>query len=87
MFRDTRYYEYFLTIESGQLLVLYTDGLTEAMNSADEEYGRDRLVEAVRQCSPSERQEMIDYIHRDLIAWTDGQGADDDVTLFIIKAL
>lgn len=87
MFRDSRYYEYFLTIESGQLLVLYTDGLTEAMNSVEEEYGRDRLVEAVRQCRDLNAREMIDYIHRDLIAWTDGQGAHDDVTLFIIKAL
>jgi sigma-B regulation protein RsbU (phosphoserine phosphatase) len=87
MFRDTRYYEYYLTIESGQLLVLYTDGLTEAMNSADEEYGRDRLVESVRKCRDLSTREMIDYIHRDLINWTDGQGADDDVTIFIIKAL
>src|SRR6059058_2776252 len=30
MFRDTRYYEYYLNIEPGQLLVLYTDGVTEA---------------------------------------------------------
>src|SRR5436190_9590971 len=50
MFRDTRYYEYFATIEPGQLLVLYTDGATEAMNRMREEYGRNRLVEAVRKC-------------------------------------
>jgi len=87
MFRDTRYYEYFLTIESGQLLVLYTDGLTEAMNSAEEEYGRERLVEAVKQSRHLSVREIIDHIHRDLIAWTEGQGANDDVTLFIIKAL
>lgn len=87
MFRDTRYYEYFLTIDSGQLLVLYTDGLTEATNSTEEEYGRDRLVAAVRECRDLSAREMIDYIHRDLITWTDGQGASDDVTIFIIKAL
>ena len=87
MFRDTRYYEYYLTIESGQMLVLYTDGLTEARNSSDEEYGRDRLVESVRKCRDLSAREMIDYIHRDLITWTDGQGADDDMTIFIIKAL
>src|ERR1700694_623062 len=48
MFRDTRYYEYYATIESGQMLVLYTDGVTEAMNPAGEEYGLDRLVDAAR---------------------------------------
>ena len=87
MFRDTRYYEYYLTTESGQMLVLYTDGLTEARSATEEEYGRDRLVESVRKCRDLSAREMIDYIHRDLITWTDGQGADDDVTIFIIKAL
>lgn len=87
MFRDSRYYEYFETLEPGQALVLYTDGVTEAMNSAGDEYGRDRLIEAVRQCRDRSAREMIDYIHRELNAWTEGQGAHDDVTFFIIKAL
>src|SRR5436305_7881913 len=87
MFRDSRYYEYFETIEPGQVFVLYTDGVTEAMNSTDEEYGRDRLVAAVRACRELPAREMIDFIHRDLTVWTDGRGAHDDVTFFIIKAL
>ena len=87
MFRDSRYYEYFETIEPGEVFVLYTDGVTEAMNSTDEEYGRDRLVTAVRACRELPAREMIDFIHRDLTAWTDGRGAHDDVTFFIIKAL
>jgi sigma-B regulation protein RsbU (phosphoserine phosphatase) len=87
MFGDTRYYEYFATIEPGQVLVLYTDGVTEATNRALEEYGRDRLVEAVRQCRHLGAREMIDYIHRDVLNWTEGLGATDDVTFFIIKAL
>src|SRR6266404_6293073 len=87
MFRDSRYYEYFETIEPGEVFVLYTDGVTEAMNSTDEEYGRDRLVAAVRQCRDLPAREMIDFIHRELTAWTDGRGAHDDVTFFIVKAL
>lgn len=87
MFRDTRYYEYFAEIAPGQLLVLYTDGVTEATNRAQEEYGRDRLVEAVRQCRDRGAREMIEFIHRDVHSWTEGLGATDDVTFFIIKAL
>src|SRR5882762_6524832 len=75
MFRDTRYYEYFANIEPGQLLVLYTDGVTEAVNRALEEYGRDRLVEAVRNCRHLSSREMIDFIHRDVLDWTEGLGA------------
>jgi phosphoserine phosphatase RsbU/P len=87
MFRDTRYYEYFAEIQPGQVLVLYTDGVTEAMNRKFEEYGRDRLVEAVRNCRNLSSREMIDFIHRDVLNWTEGLGATDDVTFFILKAL
>src|SRR3989440_3569717 len=87
MFRDSRYYEYFETIEPGEVFVLYTDGVTEAMNSTDEEYGRDRLVTAVRACRHLPAREMIDFIHRELTVWTEGRGAHDDVTFFVIKAL
>src|SRR6059058_2173459 len=87
MFRDSRYYEYFETIEPGEVFVLYTDGVTEAMNSAGEEYGRERLIAAVRECRDQPARDMIDFMHRDLIAWTEGHGVTDDVTFFIVKAL
>jgi len=87
MFRDTRYYEYYATIESGQMLVLYTDGVTEAMNPAGEEYGLDRLVDAARRGRDLSARELINSIHREVIDWTDGLGATDDVTFFIVKAL
>jgi len=87
MFRDSRYYEYFETIEPGEVLVLYTDGVTEAMNAAGEEYGRERLIAAVRECRDQPARDMIDFMHRDLIAWTEGHGITDDVTFFIVKAL
>ena len=87
MFRDSRYYEYYATIEPGQMLVLYTDGVTEAMNPSGEEYGGQRLVAAALRGRHLSARELIDFIHRDVIDWTGGRGAHDDVTFFIIKAL
>jgi sigma-B regulation protein RsbU (phosphoserine phosphatase) len=87
LFKDTRYYEYYLPIDSGQTLVLYTDGATEAQSSAGVEYGRDRLVEAVRRSRHLRAREMIDFIYNDIFEWTGGQGSGDDVTFVIIKAL
>lgn len=86
MFRDSRYYEYFATVNPGETMVLYTDGVTEATNPAGEEYGRDRLVAAVRRARELPAREMIDFIHRDLMDWTNGHGATDDVTFFVVKA-
>ena len=87
MFRDSRYYEYFATIEPGQLLVLYTDGVTDAMNQSGEDYGRQRLVEAVRQAQQLSARDLIDSIQQDVMKWTDGRGSHDDVTFFVVKAL
>jgi len=87
LFKDTRYYEYYLPIDAGQTLVLYTDGATEAQSPGGEEYGRDRLVEAVRRSRDRRAREMIDYIYNDIFEWSGGRGATDDVTFVIVKAL
>ena len=87
MFRNTRYYEYYQAIEQGQILVLYTDGVTEAQNPKGEEYGRDRLEKAVRANRNLSARDLITTIQQDVDSWTDGRGASDDMTFFIIKAL
>jgi sigma-B regulation protein RsbU (phosphoserine phosphatase) len=87
MFRDSRYYEYYATIDPGQIFLLYTDGATEATDLAGEEYGRDRLVDAIRRSRDLPAREMIDFLHQDLMEWTDGRNPPDDVTFFIVKAL
>ncbi|MGH9881144.1 MAG: PP2C family protein-serine/threonine phosphatase, partial [Pyrinomonadaceae bacterium] len=85
MFRDTRYYEYYLTLEQGDLLLLYTDGVTEAMNPQGEEFGTDRLVQSVKATSVLSARELIAAVYRDVIDWTDGVGLTDDATFFVIK--
>jgi sigma-B regulation protein RsbU (phosphoserine phosphatase) len=87
MFRDTRYHEYYLTTEPGETLVLYTDGVTEANNSKGEEFGRRRLAEAVIANRHLSARELIAAVQKIVIEWTDGLGATDDVTFFVIKAL
>ncbi len=87
MFRDTRYHEYHLILEPGDVLVLYTDGATEANSPTGEEFGRDRLVAAVKESIDRPAREMIASIQMAILEWTASVGASDDVTLFIIKAL
>ena len=86
MFRETRYHEYYLTTKPGDTLVLYTDGVTEAANSQGEEFGQLRLAEAVKRHQHLPARELIAAVHKDVIEWTDGLGATDDVTFFVIKA-
>ena len=87
MFPGTRYHRYHLLLEPGDVLVLYTDGATEAESPAGEEFGRDRLAQAVKEHYEQPAREMIASLQMAILEWTDHAGANDDVTFFIIKAL
>lgn len=87
MFPETRYHEYYLELEAGDVLVLYTDGATEASNPSGEEFGRERLAQAVKENYDRPAREMIASLEMKVLEWTGPAGANDDVTFFIIKAL
>src|SRR5687767_9336165 len=87
IFRDTRYHEYYLTLEPDEVLVLYTDGVTEAMNPKGEEFGRERLANSVKAARSLSAKDLITSVQTDVLNWTDGAGATDDITFFVVKAL
>ena len=87
MFKDARYYEYYLPLEAGQTVVLYTDGVTEANSPDQVEYGRERLEQAVRAGRGQSARGLIDFVYADMLEWTGGRGSDDDVTFVVIKVL
>ena len=87
MFPETRYHEYHLLIEPGDVFVLYTDGVTEASNPAGDEFGRERLAQAVKENYELPAREMIASLELAVLEWTANVGATDDVTFFVLKAL
>ncbi|MBX7169643.1 MAG: SpoIIE family protein phosphatase [Pyrinomonadaceae bacterium] len=87
MFRSMRYHQHYMRLEKGQILVLYTDGMTEASNAQGEEFGRDRLAQLVIKGSSLPAKKMIDFIRKGVQEFTDRKFLDDDGTLFIIKRL
>lgn len=74
-----------LTMEPGDTLVVYTDGITEALNPEDEEFGEARLLEAARRCRELPLREMAAGIERELDAFTRGVPYHDDRTLVIVR--
>jgi|GEM_PF-4295251 len=79
--RETVEQEFVLA--SGDVLVLYTDGITEAMNEDREEFGMDRLVEVIRRYGREEVETLRERILLDVRAHMAEQ--QDDMTLFIIR--
>src|SRR6185503_143574 len=87
MFRETRYHEYYHTFKAGEILVLYTDGVTESLSPGGEEFGRERLAEAIKDAANLTARELVAHMQQQVLEWTDGAGSNDDATFFVIKAL
>jgi sigma-B regulation protein RsbU (phosphoserine phosphatase) len=73
-----------VSLETGDALVMYTDGITEASNNADEMFGVDRLSDVVAEYGRESSQELADAI-MDSASQFSCQGWQDDVTLMVMK--
>jgi serine phosphatase RsbU (regulator of sigma subunit)/catechol 2,3-dioxygenase-like lactoylglutathione lyase family enzyme len=71
-------------LSSGDTLVLYTDGATEACNDAGEEYGEDRLIEALRRYREQPCSALLTSIADDIQQFSPNQQRDD-ITLIVAK--
>lgn len=87
MFRDMHYHQHFIRFDKGQVMVVYTDGITEAMNEAGEEYGQERLAKRILDGIDLPSKQLIDHIRKGVADFTERKFLDDDGTLFIVKAL
>jgi len=74
-----------ITLTPGDLMVWYTDGVTEASNQKAEEFGTERLLESVRVHSGENAREICDQLWRDVAAFTEKASLDDDLTLLVVK--
>jgi len=88
MFDDSRYHQHFIRFDPGQVMVIYTDGITEAANANGEEYGQDRLAKRVLEGIQDDlrAKQLIDHVRKGVADFTERKFLDDDGTLFIVKA-
>ncbi len=71
--------------KSGDIIVLYTDGITEAKNFKNDEYGYERLQEAVSRSVDASVIDIQELIIKDLYDFTGSPIIDDDYTTLIVK--
>jgi phosphoserine phosphatase RsbU/P len=74
-----------VTLESGDLLIAYTDGISEAMTVDDEEWGETRMLAAVPPHPSASAEEILDGIFLAADAFTAGAEQHDDMTLLVMK--
>lgn len=77
--------DFSVNIEGGDCLILYTDGVTEAIDRSGFEFGQGRLKESVLASARDGAQAIVDRVIDDLMEFTGEQPQYDDVTLIAIK--
>jgi serine phosphatase RsbU (regulator of sigma subunit) len=72
-------------LAAGDILVLYTDGITEAENSQGEEFGMERLSAVIRRDSSLSAEEIMSDIFQSAEMFCQGVGFEDDATALVVK--
>ena len=86
-FPFSKYEESTVQLESGDLLVCYTDGITEPENEYGEMYGEERLIELLTKNSGRDEQTIVSMIIDAVEQWTDAEEQPDDMTLLLARKL
>lgn len=79
------YTEQTLTLEPGDLLILYTDGISEAMTHDDEEWGEERMIACASKLKNKPADEVLRCMFRDADSFTAGAPQHDDMTLLVLR--
>jgi phosphoserine phosphatase RsbU/P len=85
LFSDQEYSASRLRLSAGDGLLLYTDGLTEARNPTDDEYGLDRVVALLPGCRKMSPEQMLGSCLEDLSRFLCGAQKTDDLTVMAIR--
>ncbi len=71
--------------KSGDILILYTDGITEAQNDKKEEFGYKRLLNIVEKNNSKSGEEIKEIIIEDLYQFCNNESLEDDYSLVVLK--
>ena len=74
-------------LQSGDLLVLYSDGVTECINNSDEEFGEERFIEVLRKHKDLPATAIAEAVTAALLEFAAGAPPADDITIVVAKRL
>jgi sigma-B regulation protein RsbU (phosphoserine phosphatase) len=85
MFPQASYEEAIVDLRKGDVLIIFTDGVTEALNTAEEEFGEDRLKALIRRVAPLTIHEITETVSDELREWIGSAPQHDDLTFVVMK--
>jgi len=85
LFYESRYEVSRIQLQPGETLLCYTDGLTEARDSAENEYGHERLAKVAQGNKDLAPEELVRACREDVAAYTSQSNFSDDFTLLALR--
>lgn len=85
LFEHAQFEEETVMLQPGDILIAFSDGVTEALNERGDEYTDDRLLAAVMANRGKPPQKILDALLGDLHAFSHGASQSDDVTLVMVR--
>ena len=79
-----KFKDYEFDMPKGGRLFLYTDGVPENQNKAEEFYGTDRMIEALNECKEMETKATVEHMYSSLAEFANGADQFDDTTMLNI---
>ncbi len=86
LLESSRYEQGSVRLGPGDVLIAFTDGISEAMDPNDEEWGEDRLIDAIRGCSISSAQQLLECVFDAATRFAGTAPQHDDMTLVVVRA-
>jgi serine phosphatase RsbU (regulator of sigma subunit) len=86
-FKDSFYEEEVIKLEKDDIVCLFTDGITEARNIYQEDYGEDRLKELLKKYRDLSSEDLVNKIYSEVSIYSEGVSPHDDFTVMIIKRI
>ena len=86
LFPTVRYEQTEIEIEPGDMLLAFTDGMTEPENNFGQEFGEERLLDVAQRARSSPPEVMMNEIYRAVSDWTGSPELQDDMTLVVAQA-
>jgi len=74
-------------LQKGDVLVLYTDGITEAQNESGELFGSERLCKIISETYQEQPDNIIDLILKEVYDFCKTRSLEDDISLVIMKVI
>ena len=86
VFEGETYTQTTIKLEPGDLIYLYTDGVSESTDTEQHFYGKDRLEQLLHTYRPSLEESLVDYVYRAISGFSNGADPHDDITMLALTA-